>query len=144
MQTQESGSNDICVSSDIHDILMADSARLELRTTEMNERQAALQELEKTLKVQLTGIESANAELDKKIATLKAGANEDLAHLVAMYQTMKPKQAATIFDSMDPAFAAGFLREMNSNAAGLIMANMNAKKSYTISVLIAQKNAKYR
>jgi flagellar motility protein MotE (MotC chaperone) len=45
---------------------------------------------------------------------------------------------------MDPAFSAGFLREMSSDKAGLIMANMEARKSYAISVIIAGRNAKYR
>ena len=82
--------------------------------------------------------------LFKQIDNLKSIANDDLLHLVGMYQTMKPKQAADIFNSMDPAFAAGFLREMNSDKAGLIMANMDPQNSYTISVIIAGRNAKYR
>jgi flagellar motility protein MotE (MotC chaperone) len=75
---------------------------------------------------------------------METTANEDIDHLVKMYQVMKPKQAAEIFDSMDPAFAAGFLREMNSERAGMIMANMDSRKSYSISIIMAAKNAKYR
>jgi len=37
-----------------------------------------------------------------------------------------------------------FLREMSSEKAGFIMANMDARRSYTISVIIAGKNANYR
>ena len=95
-------------------------------------------------KGQLAEIEAANTALGNKIDVLKSVAGDDLEHLVSMYETMKPKQASEIFNSMDPAFAAGFLREINSNTAGLIMANMDARKSYAISILIAGKNAKYR
>ena len=93
---------------------------------------------------QLATVEKANAELQANLEALKAVANDDLRHLVGMYETMKPKDAADIFDSMDAAFAAGFLREMTSDNAGLIMANMDPKKSYAISVIIAGRNAKFR
>ena len=133
-----------CLTSEIHDVLIADTQRIKHRESKIGEREAALQKLETTLTAQLVGIDAANANLKGQIAALKAGASEDLTHLVGMYQTMKPKLAAKIFNSMDAAFAAGFLREMNSSTAGLIMANMDAKRSYTISVIIAQRNAKYR
>ena len=133
-----------CLTGDLLETITADMTRLNLRKTEMSEREVALEAIEAKLKVQMTTIEEANASLQAKIDNLKSIANDDLLHLVGMYQTMKPKQAADIFNSMDPAFAAGFLREMNSDKAGLIMANMDPQNSYTISVIIAGRNAKYR
>lgn len=133
-----------CLTGSIHKIVVADMDRLAKRTAKVEDREAALAQLEKSLQGQLAQIEAANDALGKKINSLKSTAGDDLKHLVSMYETMKPKQASEIFNSMDPAFAAGFLREMNSNTAGLIMANMDARKSYTISVLIAGKNANYR
>jgi flagellar motility protein MotE (MotC chaperone) len=61
-----------------------------------------------------------------------------------MYSTMKPKNAAAIFDRMDPAFAAGFLREIDSARAGVIMAEMGEEQSYRISLLIANRHAGWR
>lgn len=133
-----------CLTGETYDVLVAELARLEERQEEIKIREASLAAVEAKLETQLATVEEANANLQKKIDTLKTVANEDLKHLVGMYQTMKPKQAAEIFNSMDPAFAAGFLREMSSDKAGLIMANMDTRKSYTVSVIIAGRNAKYR
>jgi len=133
-----------CLTGDVLDVMKADLARLETRKAEMSKREAALVTLEKKLKDQMVSVEKANSTLETRIKTLKSIADEDLTHLVAMYETMKPKQAAEIFNSMDPKFAAGFLREMNSTKAGLIMASMDARKSYSISVIIAGRNANYR
>ena len=58
--------------------------------------------------------------------------------------TMKAKKAAAIFDRMDPAFAAGFLREIDSARAGLIMAEMGEEQSYRVSLLIANRHAEWR
>ena len=68
----------------------------------------------------------------------------DIRHLAGMYSAMKPDAAATIFNQMDPAFAAGFLRLIPSEQAGLILANMDAKKAYVISVKLATMNADVR
>jgi len=133
-----------CLTGTVLETLTADMTRLETRQKEIAEREVALAAIEKKLETQMTAIEKTNQSLQLKIDSLKTLASDDLLHLVGMYQTMKPKQAAEIFDSMDPAFAAGFLREMNSDKAGLIMANMDARKSYAISVIIAGRNAKYR
>jgi flagellar motility protein MotE (MotC chaperone) len=57
---------------------------------------------------------------------------------------MKPDSAASIFNQMDPAFAAGFLRLMPSEQAGLILAAMDSKKAYVISVKVASMNADVR
>ncbi len=133
-----------CLTGDILETITADMTRLNLRKAEISEREVALSAIEEKLKTQMATIEDANASLQAKIDNMKAVANEDLLHLVGMYQTMKPKQAAEIFNSMDAAFAAGFLREMSSDNAGMIMANMDPQQSYTISVIIAGRNAKYR
>lgn len=133
-----------CLTGLVLETVTADMNRLELQKKEMAEREAALIAIEEKLATQMSAIEDATSVLQTNISKLKAVANEDVQHLVGMYQTMKPKQAAEIFNSMDPSFSAGFLREMNSDKAGLIMANMDARKSYAISVIIARQNAKYR
>ena len=133
-----------CLTGDVLDVLQADRAKLTERLTAVTAREKTLETLEVKLKDQMAQIEAANDTLEARIELMETTANEDIDHLVKMYQVMKPKQAAEIFDSMDPAFAAGFLREMNSERAGMIMANMDSRKSYSISIIMAAKNAKYR
>lgn len=137
-------SEDVCLSGPVLEAVTADLARLEKRKIEITEREVALAAIEEKLTIQMQAVEEANIALGKNIEHMKSLASDDLKHLVGMYQTMKAKQAAEIFDSMDPSFAAGFLREMNTEKAGLIMANMDPRKSYTISVIIAGRNSKYR
>ena len=54
---------------------------------------------------------------------------------------MKPQKAGEIFDTMNPTFAAGFLTEMNSENAALILANMSTDNAYEASMIIASRNA---
>ncbi len=136
--------DDVCLAGPVLAAVTADLDLLAKRKVDIAERETALAAIEAKLKTQMVAVEEANLELEKKITHMKSLANDDLTHLVRMYQTMKPKQAAEIFNSMDPSFAAGFLREMSSEKAGLIMANMDTRKSYTVSVIIAGRNSKYR
>ena len=110
----------------------------------LDARAEELSSVEAALDMRLAELEQAHAELKAMSHTMDETAAGDISHLVAMYSTMKAKQAAEIFDRMDPGFAAGFLREMKSDRAGMIMAEMKADQSYKISLLIANRNAAWR
>lgn len=133
-----------CLTGDVLDTINIKMAKLNLRETEMAEQETAFAAIEQRLKKQLAVVEAAKNALAKDVATRSATAQQDITHLTAMYATMKPKQAAAIFDKMNPNFAAGFLREMEGGRAGLILATMDASKAYEISLVLATRNAQYR
>lgn len=133
-----------CLTGDVLESINAKMMTLKLRESEIAEQETAFAAIEQRLKKQLAVVEAAKNALAKDVATRTAIAQQDITHLATMYQTMKPKQAAAIFDKMDPNFAAGFIREMEGGAAGPILAAMNASKAYEISLVIASRNAQYR
>lgn len=134
----------ICFSEDLSAQLASDQQRLETESGNLLERDLELQawaaELEET-RSELTALQ---ATLETRWQDMQAFAGEDLKHLAQMYGAMKPDQAATIFDQMDPGFAAGFLRLLNSEQAGLIMANMESQQAYIVSVRLASLNEDLR
>jgi len=134
----------ICFSEDLSAQLASDQLRLETESDKLLERDLELQawaaELEET-RSELTALQ---ATLETRWQDMQAFAGEDLKHLAQMYGAMKPDQAATIFNQMDPGFAAGFLRLLNSEQAGLIMANMESQQAYIVSVRLASLNEDLR
>jgi hypothetical protein len=68
-------------------------------------------------------------------------AEGDLAQLTSVYENMKPKEAALLFERMSPDFAAGFLGRMRPEAAAAIMSGLPPELGYSISVLLAGRNA---
>jgi len=151
-KTQTSDSNaasattnaEVCLTPAIAETVARDRKALNSRMLDFETREIALKALETKLDGQIKEITEAKASLQKQADAMSRESNSDLDHLVMMYGTMKPKKAAEIFDNMDPAFAAGFLREINGLKAGLIMAEMDTKNSYKISVLTANRNAQWR
>jgi flagellar motility protein MotE (MotC chaperone) len=81
-----------CLTGSVLETLNADMARLNIRKKEIMERESALSAIETKLATQMTAIEDVNSALQIKIDNLKSIANDDLKHLVSMYQTMKPNR----------------------------------------------------
>ena len=121
----------------------------------LQERERALEEREKEVAMRMQAMKMAREEIDKKLAHLEqveeelrstialanSAAEEDLARLTAVYENMKPKDAAGLFEEMDADFAAGFLSRMRPDAAASIMTGLTPQKAYTISVVLAGRNA---
>lgn len=136
--------NEQCVTGDVLKTINAKMATMKAREEEMARKETAFAAIEMRLKKEITVIESAKNALNIGIEKRSKLAMSDLKHLTTMYESMKPKQAAKIFDKMDSKFAAGFIREMQSGQAGLILASMDTEQAYEVSLIIASRNAKYR
>jgi len=134
----------ICFSEDLSAQLAADQARLEDESDKLIARELELQAWAAELDQTRADLTALQATLETRWEDMQAFASEDLNHLAQMYGAMKPDQAATIFNQMDPGFAAGFLRLLSSEQAGLIMANMESQQAYIVSVRLASLNEDLR
>lgn len=121
--------------------LDARAARLEEREAAVAARQAELSKAEATIREQMDAMAAAERELESLIALADSAAEEDLSRLTAVYENMKPKQAAALFAEMAPQFAAGFLGRMRPDAAAGILAGLEPATAYAVSVLLAGRNS---
>ncbi len=129
---------------EIEEILAALAARGEY----LDKRERKLGELEQTLAVaenqvqaNLKALVAAEEQLSATIALSDSAAENDLVRLTSVYENMKAKQAADLFEEMAPDFAAGFFGRMRPEAAAEIMAGLSPQTAYTISVILAGRNA---
>ena len=111
------------------------------RERALQERKAALALADQVITERLAALEKAEAELAATLAIADGAAEDDLARLTAVYEAMKPKDAAKLFESMDPEFAAGFFGRMRPDAVGPILSGMSSEAAYTISAILAGRNA---
>lgn len=121
--------------------LRAREANLSEREQKIEMREQTMAMAETAIKAKMEELSQAEAELAKTMSIADRAADEDVARLVALYENMKPKQAAPLFEEMAPEFAAGFLARMRPDAAALILAGLDPTKAYSISVLMAGRNA---
>ncbi len=123
-------------------------AELKRRSAFLDERERKLDELASSLEFakaqvrkNMQALAEAEKSLSEKLSISEKAAETDLARLTAVYENMKPKQAAALFDQMAPEFAAGFIGRMRADAAAQIMAGLKPETAYTISVILAGRNA---
>ncbi|PWJ17412.1 MotE family protein [Jannaschia seohaensis] len=131
-------------SSEVSDLLRAIAVRdAEL---EERERQVALREQDARLarqeiRASLEEMATARAALEARMFVSDSASEEDVARLVTVYEGMKPKDAAALFETMDAGFAAGFLGRMRPDAAAAIFSSLSPEQAYALSVWIAGRNA---
>ncbi|MCV3269880.1 hypothetical protein MUB52_00435 [Roseobacter sp. WL0113] len=116
-------------------------ARLAEREEQIDMRMKALSVADEEIERRLTNLQQAEESLRNLLALANTAAEDDLARLTTVYENMKPKEAAALFEEMEPAFAAGFLGRMRPDAAAGVMAGLSPQTAYSISVILAGRNA---
>ncbi|CUK07761.1 hypothetical protein RUE5091_02987 [Ruegeria denitrificans] len=118
------------------------------REVALKQREAAALDKEKALAIadqaietRLVALQEAEEALRATLAIAEKAAETDLTRLTDVYQSMKPKDAAALFETMEPSFAAGFLARMPPDAAAGVLAGLSPEAAYTISVIMAGRNA---
>ena len=93
-------------------------AALERREQELDRRAALLATAEANVATQLERLEQLRAEIAATIATHDAKEDAKLASLVKIYETMKPKAAAEIFDRLEMPILIRVVERMRAAKIG--------------------------
>lgn len=115
--------------------------RIARQEEEIRNRMKALSVADAEVNRKLAQLEQAETDLRSVIAMAETAADDDVTRLTRVYETMKPKNVAALFEEMDPEFAAGFIARMNPDSAAGVMAGLSPHAAYTISVVLAGRNA---
>ena len=117
----------------------------------LSERRATLDALEQELDMRMSLVEAAEKRIDERTALLeqlearinalvdqnKSAEEEQFKAIVAMYETMKPKEAAAIFDELDMNTLLRVSRAMNPRKMAPIMAKMEPVKAKDLTASMA-------
>lgn len=123
------------------DMLQAREKSLNVRQIEIEDRAKALEIADAAVEQKIAALIQAEERLSATLALADSASEDDLARLTRVYEQMKPKEAAALFEEMDPEFAAGFLARMRPDAAAGLMAKLSPTAAYSISVILAGRNA---
>lgn len=114
---------------------------LDQREARIEARALAVAEAEAMVTGQLAALEETENRLEALLSLSDTAAESDLERLTQMYETMDAGDAAALFLQMDPSFAAGFLGRMQPGTAAGVLAELDPGVAYSISVLLATRNA---
>jgi len=115
--------------------------RIAERESAIGDRMRALAAAEEEVGKRLAELQAAEESLLAALAMSETANDDDIARLTAVYENMKPADAAGLFETMAPDFASGFLVRMRPEAAAAIMTGLEPQTAYSISAIIAGRNA---
>ena len=116
-------------------------AQVKAQESAAADRMAALNLSDQVITQRMVELQTAEDALKKTLTIADGAAEKDLSQLTAVYEAMKPADAAALFQTMSPDFAAGFLGRMQPGAAAAILTGLKPDTAYEVSVLLAGRNA---
>jgi flagellar motility protein MotE (MotC chaperone) len=110
---------------------------LDHRNEDIALREEMIRQAEERLEERLNRLREA--EDGGRSAEADARREQEMANLVAMYQAMRPKEAARIFDRLDLDILVPVVLEMNPRTMAEIMAAMSAESAERLTVALARR-----
>lgn len=110
---------------------------LNQRETELELRAALVEAAEKRLEERTAALQALEAKINALVEEKKTAEKQQFIGIVAMYETMKPKEAATIFDQMDISVMLQIARAMNPRKMAPILARMDPVKAKNLTAGLA-------
>lgn len=121
--------------------LSARRAELDLLESQLNERLALVQAAEARLSEKISGLAALEARISALVEEKKGLDNAQFVGLVGMYETMKPKDAAAIFDQLSMDVLLRVATSMNPRKMAPVLAAMNTARAQELTVRMAAQEA---
>lgn len=125
------------------DLLQALAARrdvLEKRERSLDQREALLLAAEKRLEDKMTELDAIKLELQALLARHNEQEDGRLRSLVRIYEAMKPKEAAQIFDKLEMGVLLGVVERMKENKVAPILASMQPERAKAVTAMLADRS----
>lgn len=114
-------------------------AEIERRTKEMEQREALLAAAEKRIDQKVAEMEKTKADIQKLMAQGDQQQSAQLDSLVKIYETMKPKDAARIFEELDMPVLLGVIQKMKEQKTAPILAAMDPTKAKEVTAALVER-----
>ncbi len=112
---------------------------LDQRERNLNESAAMLKAAEKEVDRKLAELGSLKSEIEKLLGDQSQMEDARITSLVKIYEAMKPKEAATIFNTLDPDVLLAVVGRMNERRLSPILASMDPDKARMVTIRLAEQ-----
>lgn len=128
------------VDPDTLEALAARRAELEKRAREIRDREATLAAVQKRLDQRLAEVRAIESKIEAVAQQREAEEDARLKSLVKIYETMKPKDAARVFEQLELPVLLKVVERMKEAKTAPILAAMEPSKAKAVTVAIAAKD----
>jgi flagellar motility protein MotE (MotC chaperone) len=113
--------------------------QLEKRERSLEQRDAMLAAAEKRLQDKTEELQAMKTELQAMLSKHNEQEDNRLKSLVRIYETMKPKEAAQIFDKLEMPVLIGVVERMKEAKVAPILANMQPERAKAVTAMLADR-----
>ncbi|MBQ8660754.1 MAG: hypothetical protein IJ482_00305 [Alphaproteobacteria bacterium] len=106
---------------------------LDLRAQEIDKRAIQLKVTEDEIERKLRQLQDYEQRLNKLINEYTQKEQANIDSLVRLYSSMKPKDAARIFNSLDMSITVALLKGMKASASSAILSQMDSAKAQAVT-----------
>jgi flagellar motility protein MotE (MotC chaperone) len=120
---------------------------------DLSKRRAELEKMEEDVRMREALLKAAEQELDRKVQELtnlrkeieellelQSGQEQQrIDSLVKIYEGMKPKDAARIFDTLDLDVLVMVMSKMSERKVAPVLAAMNPERARTVTIMLAEE-----
>jgi flagellar motility protein MotE (MotC chaperone) len=115
-------------------------AELDKRSSELDQREALLQAAEKRIDEKIAKLGTMQKAIDASADKQDQQQDEKLKSLVKIYETMKPADAARIFEQLDMPVLLDVVERMKELKTAPILASMNPEKAKALTMALADRH----
>jgi flagellar motility protein MotE (MotC chaperone) len=112
---------------------------LEQRAREIDEREVLLKAAEQRIDQRIGELERLQASIEALLVKHDEQGEAQLQSLVKIYESMKPKDAARIFEELDMEVLLEVVERMKERKTAPILAQMNPERAKTVTLELAQR-----
>ncbi len=112
---------------------------LDLRARQMEQREALLKAAELRIEEKVGGLKALQKTIQDLLLQQEDQTEGQYKSLVKIYESMKPKDAARIFEQMDMSVLLPVVERMKERKTAPILAKMNPAKANAITTQLAQR-----
>ena len=124
------------------DLLQQLSARrdaLDQRERDIDQREAFLSVAERRLDEKVAELEAVRGQIEAMLRQVDEEGEAQLAGLVGIYESMRPADAATIFNGLELEVLISVMERMRGQKSAAILAGMNPERARLVTTELARR-----
>ena len=114
---------------------------IERRARGLDVREDLLEATEQRIDEKIETLQALETRIEKFVERHDAAETEQMRRLVKVYESMKPKDAARIFEEIDMEVLLEVAGGMKENKIAAIMANMTPRRAQELTIELADRKA---
>ncbi len=123
----------------IFDDLSKRRKKIENKEKELITREALLKAVEREINQKNQELSQLRTEIEQLLETQSKEEENQILSLVKIYEGMKPKDAARIFDTLDLDVLVAVMSRMSERKLSPILAKMNPERARTVTIMLIEQ-----